>query len=254
MIELLSLCFASSLLIYACYSDVKRRMVSNWLWVLMVGVGAPLSIYKLLIRGLPFLIPLSSSIIITFSLSYLFFRLHLFGGADAKCLMSLSVLIPEQPRALAPALAPALQLPFPFALTTLLNAALISLLAPLSIFLYNLLKLHPEELRANLRLAFIGYKLPTARLGDVKHRHVRLMHQYEECEGEGMKEAPGHGLHRNFVFGGVEIEKGVIEKLRAHGVGEVWVTPELPFMLFITAGFFTAILYGNLFFCILSHL
>jgi len=233
-INLLSFCFCAAILIYACYSDIKRRRVSNWVWILMIGVGAPLSIYRLLVRGLPFLLTLSSSILFTFILSYLFFRLQLFGGADAKCLICLSILIPEQPLA---------QYPFPFALTTLLNAALFSLVTPVSLFVYNLLKLSPEELRANIRLAFIGYRLAPERLGEVKH--IRLLHLYEEDGGE---------LNRDFVFGGAEIGEDVVKKLIAHGVREVWVTPELPFMLFITAGFFTSLLYGNLIFLFMSHL
>jgi len=152
----------------------------------------------------------------------------------AKCLICLSILIPEQPLA---------QYPFPFALTTLLNAALFSLVTPISLFVYNLLKLSPDELRANIRLAFIGYKLAPERLGDVKH--IRLLHLYKEDGGE---------LNRDFVFGGAEIEEDVVRRLRAHGVQEVWVTPELPFMIFITVGFFTSLLYGNLIFLFMSHL
>ncbi|MCD6209410.1 MAG: prepilin peptidase [Methanophagales archaeon] len=43
-INLLSFCFCSAILIYACYSDIKRGRVSNWVWILMIAVGAPLQL------------------------------------------------------------------------------------------------------------------------------------------------------------------------------------------------------------------
>jgi len=143
-INLLSFCFCSAILIYACYSDIKRGRVSNWVWILRIAVGAPTLVtdswFVVCLFSSHYLHTLSSSILFTFTLSYLFFRLRLFDGADAKCLICLSILRPEQ--ALA-------QYPFPFALTTLLNAALFSFVTPISLFVYNLLKLSPNELRAH---------------------------------------------------------------------------------------------------------
>jgi len=136
---------------------------------------------------------------------------------------------------------------FPFAITTLLNAAIISLCVPLGLFVYNLLTLSREELKGNLGLAFIGYKSCIEALSDKAAKHTRLVHLYEEAESD---------LNQVFVFGGVEIDTEVVEELKKyHAQGKigdkVWVTPELPFILFITAGFFTALLFGNLIFCIM---
>ncbi|MFZ2071380.1 MAG: A24 family peptidase C-terminal domain-containing protein [Halobacteriota archaeon] len=236
------------ILIYACYSDLKRRSVTNRLWLLMIVVGTPIAIYKLIIQGIPFLILFSASVLFTFIPVYLFYRLRLFGGADAKCLIALSLLIPERPAfaSVYPNFAAnyALML-FPFAITTLLNAAIFSLCIPPGLFVYNLLTLSREELRGNPGLAFFGYKLHIGSLSDAKH--MRLMHLYEEEEEEEGE------IKRIFSFGGVEIDTEVVEELKDyHARGKieekVWVTPELPFILFITAGFFTALLYGNLIF------
>jgi|GEM_PF-3239071 len=143
-INLLSFCFCSAILIYACYSDTKRGRVSNWVCYTYDSSRGPTLVtdswFVVCLFSSQYLHSLSSSILFTFTLSYLFFRLRLFGGADAKCLICLSILIPEQPLA---------QYPFPFALTTLLNAALFSLVTPISLFVYNLLKLSPNELRAH---------------------------------------------------------------------------------------------------------
>ncbi len=91
---------------------------------------------------------------------------------------------------------------------------------------------------------FIGYKLRIDALSKVKH--IRLVHLYEEKAGN---------VEKKFLFGGVEIDRDVREKLKSYAaegkLREVWVTPDLPFMLFITAGFIISILYGNLIFNIL---
>ena len=258
--------FCMHILIYACYSDIKKRSVPNKLWLLMIAVGIPIAGYNIFIYGTPFLIRFISSIFFTFALSFLFFRFNLFGGADAKCLIAISVLIPMQPSFtflfyhFPINFNSSLMLaPFPFAITTLLNAAIISLIVPPSVFFYNFLHLHREELRKNISLAFIGYKLPIDALTDtdVNNKHVRLVHLYEDEDDEEVEGGRGD-LRRKFIFGGVEIDKEVVERLKDyHAQGkigeEVWVTPELPFMLFITAGFFISLFYGNLIFHIIFY-
>ncbi len=107
------------------------------------------------------------------------------------------------------------------------------------------MNLSREELRENLGSAFIGYKLRIDALTDAKQKHIRLLHSYEEVGGEK------NSIKKKIAFGGVEIDTEVAERLKNyHAQGklgeEVWVTSELPFMLFITAGFFISIFYGNL--------
>jgi len=124
----------------------------------------------------------------------------------------------------------------------LLNAVILTLIVSLALFFYNLLNLRPEERRKNLGYMFIGYKLHLDKLTDVKH--TRLIHLYEEKEGR---------LEKKFIFGGMEIDRGIIEKLKKYAAEgeldkEVWITPDLPFILFITAGFVISVLYGNFLF------
>jgi len=227
------------ILLYACYRDIKEKSVTNVLWLIMIAIGIPFAIYNMITLGKPFLIAFSYSIVFTFALSYLFFKFSLFGGADAKCLMGISVLIPYYHTTTIPD-------PFPFAITTLLNAAIVSVTVPVFLFLYNLLRLNTK--RGDIAASFTGYKVPIADLGR-KRRDLRLVHVYED---------EGGAIRRKFIFGGLEIDNGIIAELKGYqeqGKIEsgIWVTPELPFMLFITVGFFISVLYGNLIFYILAH-
>jgi preflagellin peptidase FlaK len=82
-----------------------------------------------------------------------------------------------------------------------------------------------------------------------------LLHSYESEEGAG-KEGT---VKRKFVLGGAEIDDTIIERLKNYRTQgkineDVWVTPGLPYMLFITAGFFIALFYGNLILYILTAL
>ncbi|MBE0516078.1 MAG: prepilin peptidase [Methanophagales archaeon] len=244
--NILIVVFCFSCLIYASWRDLKNRSVTNRLWLLMIAVGIPFASYNLFIHRIPFLILLTFSLLFTSALAYLFFRLHLFGGADAKSLICISLLIPAHPpiHFFSHHFPLSLSLntgftPLPFALSTLLNATILSLIVPLTLFFYNLSNLRPNELRKDRRYLFIGYRLPVDALSKVKH--TRLVHWYEEKAGN---------VERTVLFGGVEIDNEVREKLNRYAAAgkigeEVWVTPDLPFMLFVTAGFVSSILYGN---------
>jgi len=63
----------------------------------MAVVGIAFAGYDTVVRGTSFLIPLVFSAVITGAVSYAFFRLGLFGAADAKALICIAVLSPTQP-------------------------------------------------------------------------------------------------------------------------------------------------------------
>jgi len=235
MIEQVKVTVCILILLYACYLDIKERSVTNVLWLIMIAVGIPFAIYDIFIYGTTFLFAFSYSLAFTSALAYIFFKLNFFGGADAKCLIAISILIPTT----------SISYPFPFAITTLFNAAILSLTAPIFLFLYNML--HVRGMKRDFVTSFVGYKVPITDLEN--KRNLRLVHLYTEEEGE---------LKKKHIFGGVEIDEEIIEELKGYqeqGMieDEIFVTPELPFMPFITAGFFISLLYGNLIFHIMSY-
>ena len=241
---LLSIVLCSVFLLYACYSDLKTRSVPNELWLLLILLGLPLAGYQVVRNGIPYLAHYLLALLTTALLAYLFFRLHLFGGADAKGLIAIAVLFPTHPLN-----AQVLLDPFPFAITTLFNGAIASAvilpLVFLSLFVYNRVYSGPAEIEKVRGLAFIGYRIPINTLPRVNCSRIRLLHSFEDEEAGG--------ITRRFIVGGLEIDEERIEQLnRYHEEGKigeyVWVTPGLPYMLFITAGFFIALFYGNLIF------
>jgi preflagellin peptidase FlaK len=242
-IDIYLVVFSLLILAYACYSDIRKRSVSNIVWLIMAGVGITFAGYYIVVQGITFLIPLIFSVTIASALSYFFFRLGLFGAADAKALICIAVLFPTQPKfttlsynfQLFDASVPIV---FPFALIVLLNADVLALAIPISLFFRNLHSLGLREVMRNAAMCFVAYR---ANIDELRSdRFTKLTHAYEEIDGH---------LTRQFSAGGMPLNSDTVQRLKAYHreqkVGdEVWVTPELPFILFIALGFLASCLLG----------
>ncbi len=235
--------FSLLILAYACYSDIRKRSVSNIVWLVMAGVGIAFAVYFTVAQGMSFLIPLIFSATFTGAASYIFFRLGFFGAADAKALICIAVLFPTQPSFTIlsyhfPLFDASVTVVFPFALTVLLNAAVLALAVPISLFFRNLHSLGLKEFMRNAALCFVAYRVNIDGLRS--DRFTRLTHAYEEIDGH---------LTRRYSLGGIPLNSDTVQWLKAYHreekvAAEVWVTPELPFILFITLGFLASCLLG----------
>ncbi len=235
--------FALLILAYAGYSDIRKRSVSNIVWLVMVGVGIAFAGYYTLVQGMSFLIPLILSVTITGAVSYIFFRLGFFGAADAKALICIAMLFATQPGFTIlsrsfPIFGAYVPVVFPFALTVLLNAAVLALAVPISLFFRNLHSLGLKEYIRNAALCFVAYRVNIDELRS--DRFARLTHTYEEIDGN---------LTRRYSLGGILLNSNTVQRLKAYHregeiTGRVWVTPELPFILFISLGFLVSCLIG----------
>lgn len=244
-INAFAILFCLLLLVYASRSDMRTRSVSNIPWVAMAVAGLGLSAFRAVTGEISLLMQLLISSASTFVVAYLLFRFGLFGAADAKCLIAMSMLFPGYPSLVAfsrsfPLLSSAMSQAFPFALATLANAALLSLTVPVFLGFRNLFALGFPGFWRNLNVAFTGYRLTIEQIA--RSKHVRLAHSYQERDGK---------LERSFALRGADINAALLEQLESYVKqgrlpDRLWVTPGLPFMLFITGGFLVAAVVGNL--------
>ena len=245
MIEILKILFTMPFLLYSCYTDLKERRVSNNVWKYMLVSGSVFVIYDFYTGGIPYLKSLIFSGVVVFISIYILFQFGAFGGGDAKGLIVLSILYPLYPVFLfSGELYPLFGLPPVglFAFTVLENALLVTIFVPLGMFCYNLLHFSPVMLKKPFYM-FLGYRTEVSSLKNKEH--LGLLEKFELDEnGVVIRKFARAGLNFDANLK-PELEeyvkKGLIEK-------EIWVTPGLPFMLSITAGFITAVIYGDLIF------
>jgi preflagellin peptidase FlaK len=133
---------------WAAYRDVRTRRVPNRTWLPLVALGVVLLVVEVA-GALPvsgyedrlFLLRTGISVGFIVPLSYVFWRIGGFGGADAKALMTLAVLVPTYPTYFLPGVG----LPLHratlgvFSMTVLTNTVLVGLAYPLTLAARNAL-------------------------------------------------------------------------------------------------------------------
>jgi preflagellin peptidase FlaK len=239
MLDILKILFCIPFLLYSCFSDIKTRRVTNKLWLAMLAGSVFFVLYDIMTKGIPYLLHLFISAGLIFVLVYVLFQMGTFGGADAKSLIVISIILPSYPSLSAfgnnfPLNEPLIDL---FSFGILGNAVLLTVIVPVGLAAYNIFRmgLHID----NPLYIFIGYK---SRISDLADKHIKLIQSYEDDNGQ---------IKFHFKRGGMEINDSVISDLKAFlekGLikDEVWVTPGLPFMIPITLGFFVAVFYGDM--------
>lgn len=245
MIEILKVLACMPFLLYACYADIKTRRVANEVWVVMFGVGFIFIMHDLVTYGVPYLIRNVLTFLFIFAFVYVLFQLGAFGGADAKVLMVISLIIPTFPViSVGSTLFPLNGVPFIdiFAFSVFGNSVILTVIVPLGLFFYNLIK-NPSESLKRPYYMFIGYITPISKL---EKGHFRMIDSYSRTKT---------GVEFRFRRSGTELTSDVISELKTfQKEGKVkdgvWLTPGLPFMIPITAGFLTAVIFGDLIFYI----
>jgi len=165
----------------------------------------------------------------------------LYGGADAKALMVAGLLLPLDPTPVwSPPVAGALLAYYPFSLTVLIDAALFAVVVPIAIAVRNL-----SAHEFTFPRGFTGYTIPVAELPNrfvwVKDPTFRGSSPDSEPEPQTTEEDRA-------------LRERQAEELAKQGVKRIWVTPQLPFILWILAGTLAALVAGNLVFDLLTVL
>ena len=182
---------------------------------------------------------------------YTFGRTHMFGGADAWALIFISLCVPTFP--FTPLLGDP---PLGFlAFSVLINALLLNLVAPLGIFVINLIRGN----RAPLMYLFFGFPVK----GDqIQKEWGFVMEDFGENKGTVTRKFIGFRDAIARMYSG---EGRVYTKdLREHPeqftrelamyrkAGTVWISYAVPFIIPITAGLITAIIFGDFLFAIMK--
>jgi archaeal preflagellin peptidase FlaK len=211
------------LLAYASYTDIKTRRAANILWVIMGLIGALLLVIQYVTIGFDNLWYLLF-IPIMIGLMYLFFQMRLlFGGADAKALMALAILAPIQPITGSLPFWPSFM---PGSWVIFANSVILFLFIPLSILIYNAAK-------RNLKFphSLIGYVITVEQ---AKQSFVWPMEKIKDGKRKLMY------MPKNFD---ADEEIKEFEKL---GITDIWVTPKIPFMIPLLAGFLASFFLGDI--------
>jgi preflagellin peptidase FlaK len=142
-----------------------------------------------------------------------------------------------------------------FPLSVLVNALLLNIVTPLGIFAWNILKGH----RAPLTYLFLGFPVRGERIGD---SFGFLMEEIEEREGQIVQRfIPVRHLVRMMFAGKRALstqkmksnpDQYARELALIRRAGQVWIQYGIPFIIPITAGFITALLFGDIFYYILT--
>ena len=229
------------MLLVAAFMDAREREISDAVWIAM------------LLAALVFLavdfnpLMLFTSLTVASVLALALYKLN-FGGADIKAIFAIALLFPRYPKFACFPLAgiPPLEI---FVLSVVTNALILGISAPLTLFVAN-------ALRGNFSLLmFLGIKVPADSLRNRKF--FRLMHAPPAPDAPSAPLAPNAQRAKcKYVWGGLEPSEEYLRQIEDAAkrgiVKEVWITPELPFVVFLTAGFFTASLLGDFMFMLLS--
>jgi preflagellin peptidase FlaK len=250
----ISLCL--SFLIYASWSDYKTREVSNNVWILFAPPAFALTFADLyLYESSDALFSYGISFGLTAAFAMILFYTEGFGGADAKALMCLALALPFYPENLLRPISQQISLisRMLFPITVFSNAVVLVIVLVVCILLRNLYwckktgrelfeEDHKNEAFWRKFLVLItGYKVSVNKLKEKWHFYP--LEDIEENENESKRKL--------VIIPRDENRNATVERLaKAVETGKIqdniWASPGLPMLIFITAGLITALFYGDI--------
>lgn len=211
---------ALSMLGYATYSDLRNREISDFLWVIFGGISVVLIFFSSDMVHL--LTNVGISLIIA-PVVVVIWRLGFFGGADAFGLVVLAALVPEF------SISNGLITPF----TVLTNSVVLSIIPILFNISRNLISLAKHEnifdglenetKRNKILALFLGYKA----------KNPKFSFSIEKHDGDNRR--------LDFSLKNADSAEFCSSK-------DTWVTPGIPYMIYITCGFIIQLMYGDIIF------
>ena len=225
--------------------DFRKGIITPLMWYAMVAAGFAGAVLLLYYGGTGFLtLSLIACAVFILIIYLMYFSGLLFGGADAKGMMAITLFVPLYPEISAfPLFSPeiqALKLLFPFPVVILAISVLVFAFLPLALAFYNLI-------HGDIGVAmFFGYRM---NLEDVPRKHVWLMERpvgEEDSRGIRLEIFP----HKTAS----ERLESEVKILREMGKKRVWITPKIPFMVSLFAGYVISFILGNVLFALMGAL
>jgi archaeal preflagellin peptidase FlaK len=226
ILDIIRLLTGAIILFYASYTDIKTRRAANYLWVIMGIIGGILLVVQYVTIGFENIYMLLF-IPIFIGLMYLLFQLRIiFGGADAKALMALAILLPLKPAFFNFPILNSGILSMPGSWIIFSNSVILFLCIPISLFIYNIAKrsikfpyclLGYQTTVANARISFVW---PLEKIVDGKRKFSYMPKEFN-----------------------TEEQLNIFE---SQGIEKIWVTPKIPFMIPLFAGFIVTFFLGDL--------
>ncbi|MCS7144078.1 MAG: prepilin peptidase [Archaeoglobaceae archaeon] len=235
-LELAKILIVFLFLIYACKLDLKSRLIPNRVWKFMLIVTIPITafqVYLVAILSKALLLFAFFGILFMILLSYLLYRMGTYGGADAKALMCLAVIFPFYPDL---EFFPIVNEGFGvFSFSVLANSVIFAPALMFGLFFRNVIKEGFSGFFKTPLYYIAGYRIEVDK--------IRFHNLFEFIDEKGE-------LKR--VRRGVEANEELIKRLKKSKIEKVWVTPALPFIIFITFGYAVAFLFGDILFLAIS--
>jgi len=252
-----------SFLIYASWGDWKKREVSNKVWAVLAPLALLLtSVQYILFAGDLLLYILSFWV--TSGLAIVLFYAGAFGGADAKALICLSLALPQYPTdffsAFATSTSAVLVSPL-FPITVFSNSVLLAAFTVVYALLRNLLwklktgsKLfegfEKESFGRKLLALLTGYRINVAKL-----ERYEYLYPLEDIDVNEGSQANRKLLVMPKDENREQIVERILDAVRTGKIqDDVWATPGLPMLIFITAGLIIALVFGDLIWIVLASL
>ena len=249
---------------YASWSDFKKREVSNKVWALFAPVAFALTFYELYVYDFSQLSFYGICFGLTTVFAVVLFYSGGFGGADAKALMCLALMLPFYPtNLLTPVtneISP-ISLSF-FPLSIFNNSVLLAALTAVVMLLYNVvwrLKTGDKLFSGTYKNASAGRKLIVILTG-YKASVDRMKQKWHVYPLEDIEENTEKQPERKLLVvpkdeGRDAVVKRLDDAVKAGRIPDnVWATPGLPFLIFITVGLLLALFVGDIIWALISIL
>ena len=246
-LNITSLILSTVILGYSAWMDLKTREVPDRVWIIYLPASSILLILRLISN--PQIANIyAASILITAGISLLMFQIGLFGGADLKAMICLSLALPIHPipnKTLVKPLNPI------FPLTVLYNSYLLSL----SVVVYVLSKnfewriVKGKELFKNMKEP--PWKMLLALLTGYKTSYRKLKGKTHLYPMEEPSKSGEHINRRLKLLYKSETDRNELIRQLEESIDEgfedqVWITPGIPLLTFIWISVLSTTFIGDL--------